>query len=153
MNAEDFRRIALGMTGAIESAHMGHPDFRAGGRIFATLSADNTLGMVSLTPEQQQEYMRASPGTFVPAAGAWGRGGSTMVRLESADADAVGDAMTLAWQRVIRAAETRASGGRSKITRSRSARSKNARSKSARSTVARSKARPLKNAKAKTPRR
>ena len=27
LNENDFRRIALGMKGAIESAHMGHPDF------------------------------------------------------------------------------------------------------------------------------
>jgi hypothetical protein len=40
MKPDDFRRIALSMTDAIESAHMGHPDFRANGRIFATLSPD-----------------------------------------------------------------------------------------------------------------
>ena len=37
---KDFRRIAVGMDGAIESAHMGHPDFRVNGRIFATLHHD-----------------------------------------------------------------------------------------------------------------
>src|SRR5688572_29037591 len=38
MTAAAFRRIALGMSGAVEGAHMGHPDFRTGvgGRIFAT---------------------------------------------------------------------------------------------------------------------
>ena len=49
------------------------------------------------------EFMRVAPDTFVPAAGAWGRGGSTMVRLASADAETVGEAMTLAWQRVMSA--------------------------------------------------
>ncbi len=102
MTPNQFRRIALGMQGATEGEHMGHPDFRAAnGRIFATLSADAVVGMVSLTPEQQAEFMRAAPGAFVPAAGAWGRGGSTMVRLASADPDTVGEAMTLAWQRVM----------------------------------------------------
>ena len=33
-----FRRIACGLPDAVESAHMGNPDFRVGGRIFATLS-------------------------------------------------------------------------------------------------------------------
>jgi hypothetical protein len=37
---------------------------------------------------------------FVPAAGAWGRGGSTMIDLKNADAEIVGEAVTLAWQRV-----------------------------------------------------
>ena len=101
MSPDDFRRIALGMTDAVEGAHMGHPDFRANGRIFATLAPDNKMGMVKLTPEQQQEFMRANPETFVPASGAWGRGGSTMVRLQSADPDIVGEAMTLAWQGAV----------------------------------------------------
>jgi hypothetical protein len=101
----DFRRIALGMAGAVEGAHMSHPDFRANGRIFATISPDAKSGMVSLTPERQQEFMRADPETFVPAAGAWGRGGATMVRLATADPETVGEAMTLAWQRVMSAAK------------------------------------------------
>jgi hypothetical protein len=54
MTPNDFRRIALGMDGAMESAHMGHPDFRANGKIFATLHADLKWGMVTLTPDQRR---------------------------------------------------------------------------------------------------
>ena len=108
MTPKDFRRIALGMQGAVEGEHMAHPDFRANGRIFATLSPDVQWGMVTLTPDQQEEFMSAEPDTFVPAKGAWGRGGSTMVRLASADGDTVGEAMTLAWQGTLKAARTRA---------------------------------------------
>ena len=98
MTPDDFRRIALGMEGALEGEHMAHPDFRANGRIFATLAPDGKWGMVQLSPEQQREFMSGDPETFVPAAGAWGRGGSTMVRLATADGDTVGEAMTLARQ-------------------------------------------------------
>jgi hypothetical protein len=98
MTSRDFRRIALAMEGAVESAHMGHPDFRANGRIFATLSADNTQGMVKLSPPQQEQFMRAAPDAFVPASGAWGRQGCTMVQLQSVDEETLGEAMTLAWQ-------------------------------------------------------
>ena len=87
---------------------MGHPDFRVNGRIFATLTEDGSRGMVQLTPEQQQEFVSASPDTFVPAAGAWGRGGSTMVQLASVDADTLGEAMTLAWQKAVAAKKTKA---------------------------------------------
>jgi hypothetical protein len=93
-----FRRIALGMSGALEGSHMAHPDFRANGRIFATLYPVNTSGMIKLTPEQQEEFMRANPGMFMPASGAWGRQGCTMVALAAADEATVGEAMTLAWQ-------------------------------------------------------
>ena len=103
MTPKDFRRIALGMQGAVEGEHMAHPDFRANGRIFATLAPDARWGMVTLTPEQQQELVRADPETFVPASGAWGRGGCTMVQLATADRDTVGEAMTLAWQGTVKA--------------------------------------------------
>ena len=114
MQASDFRRIALAMEGAIESAHMGHPDFRANGRIFATLSADNTQGMVKLSPRQQEQFMRAAPGTFVPASGAWGRQGCTMVQLRSVDEETLGEAMTLAWRETTarRPPRTRTPGAR-----------------------------------------
>jgi len=99
MTAAAFRRIALGMSGAVEGAHMGHPDFRtAAGRIFATLRPDVKAGMVALTPEQQQQFIEAHPGAFEPENGAWGRQGCTRVLLAAADSDAVGEAMTLAWQ-------------------------------------------------------
>jgi hypothetical protein len=88
------------MEGAIESAHMNHPDFRAAnGRIFATLTEDEKRGMASLTPEQQADFMKRSS-AFSPAAGAWGRGGSTIIDLAKADKELVGEAVTLAWQRV-----------------------------------------------------
>ena len=108
MTPNQFRRIALGMSGASEGSHMAHPDFRVNGKIFATLSPDNKSGMVKLTPEQQEEFMRANPGMFVPASGAWGRQGCTMVALAAADEATVGEAMTLAWQATAKkAAPTR----------------------------------------------
>lgn len=96
--ANDFRRIALAGPGAVEGAHMGHPDFRIGGRIFATLHADLQHGMVKLTHDQQQELMLREPAVFSPEAGAWGRQGCTRVSLASADVEILGEALTIAWQ-------------------------------------------------------
>jgi hypothetical protein len=98
MTADDFRRLALGMQGAVEGAHMGHPDFRANGRIFATLHSNDQWAMVKLSPEEQREVMRTHPSTFVPSSGAWGRQGCTNVRLDEANAPTVRAAMMLAWQ-------------------------------------------------------
>ena len=98
MTTAGFRRIALGLTGAIEHAHMGHPDFRAGGRIFATVGhPDAKWGMVALTPEQQEELLREHP-ALTPASGAWGAKGATMVRLAAIDEESLGLVLTLAWQ-------------------------------------------------------
>lgn len=102
MTPDNFRRIALKMSDATEGAHMGHPDFRANGKIFATLYPDGASGMVKLTPDQQQDFLRADALAFTPASGAWGRQGCTTVRLDSVEEDMLGEAMTLAWQNTIK---------------------------------------------------
>jgi hypothetical protein len=101
MTPDEFRSLALKMGGAIEGAHMGHPDFRANGKIFATLYPDGESGMVKLTPEDQQHFLGTDPEAFTPASGAWGRQGCTTVRLDSVNGDQLGEAMTLAWQNTV----------------------------------------------------
>lgn len=100
MTADDFRQLALALDGAVERSHMGHPDFRANGRIFATLQADETAGVVRLSPDEQRELVRLHARTFSPASGAWGRQGWTTIRLDRADRAAVRGALMLAWQDV-----------------------------------------------------
>ena len=90
------------MNGAVEGAHMGHPDFRANGKIFATLYPDGEHGMVKLTPEQQQDFMSTDDDVFAPASGAWGRQGCTTVRLALVDEDKLGEVMTLALQNTVK---------------------------------------------------
>lgn len=102
MTADDFRRIALSLPEASESAHMDHPDFRVRGKIFATLGyPDQDWGMVKLTLEQQASLVRAEPAVFVPAKGAWGRRGSTTVRLEAVDLMTLAGALVAAWRNVV----------------------------------------------------
>ena len=97
---DDFRRIARSFTGAEERAHMGHPDFRVGGKIFATLgSPDGSHAMVQLMPEQQELAIEAEPAAFRPASGAWGRGGSTLVRLEAVSDEWLERTLEWAWRK------------------------------------------------------
>ncbi|HEX7281987.1 MAG TPA: MmcQ/YjbR family DNA-binding protein [Vicinamibacterales bacterium] len=91
---------------------MNHPDFRApNGKIFASLNENQTRGMASLTPDQQADLIARAPDVFEPAAGAWGRGGSTMIVLKNAHGEIVGEALTLAYQRVSSAKNARKRGG------------------------------------------
>jgi hypothetical protein len=101
MTAEDFREIALAQPGAEERAHMGHPDFRANGRIFATLQVDERTGMVKVAPDEQAVLMREHPDVFRPAAGAWGRQGCTMVDLAAATPKMVRAPMQMAYGAVV----------------------------------------------------
>jgi hypothetical protein len=101
MTDDDFRDIALALDGVTEGAHMGHPDFRANNRIFASLRADHTLGMVKISPEQQQVFLDDHAAMFTPSPGAWGRQGCTDVVLAKARVPAVRAAMQLAWEAVM----------------------------------------------------
>lgn len=87
---------------------MDHPDFRVGGRIFATLAADeDDWGMVKLTPAQQEEYITEAPHVFSPIPGAWGRGGATKVLLEMALPEITTRALQAAYDNVVNATEAK----------------------------------------------
>jgi len=97
----DFRCTALGFPEATESAHMGHPDFRVRGKIFATLGyPGEAWGVVKLTPEQQRQLVRAEPETFVAVKGAWGRQGNTQVCLRTVNRPSLRRALVAAWNNV-----------------------------------------------------
>jgi hypothetical protein len=100
MTATEFRRLALGLPEATENAHMGHPDFRVRGKIFATLGyPDEQHAVVMLPPEEQRRLLELDPTVFAPAKGAWGRQGATAVRLSSAAETTVESALARAWCR------------------------------------------------------
>jgi hypothetical protein len=104
MTPAGFRKIALSLEGAIEGAHGGHADFRAGGKVFATLGyPGKEWGMVKLTPDQQQMVVDAEPDIFVPVKGTWGLRGATSVRLSTADARTLRSALAMALRNVTAA--------------------------------------------------
>jgi hypothetical protein len=97
--ARDFRRLALSLPEATEGTHGGHPDFRVGNKVFASLGMpDESWGTVKLTPEQQEMLIEAEGDSCKPAAGAWGRRGYTHVRLASVDTTTLRSALNLAWR-------------------------------------------------------
>lgn len=100
MTENGFRRIALSMPLAAEGEHMDHPDFRVGGKIFATLppKPEKNLGMVKLPPAEQRRFLKAKPAAFFAAAGAWGKHGCTYVRLAEVDRATLVLAMRSAWR-------------------------------------------------------
>lgn len=99
MTADDFRRAALKLPGTAEGSHFGNPDFRTGGRIFATLSLQGEgYGVLLLTPDQQAGMVADAPDIFSPVPGGWGRSGSTRIQLSAANPDLLQDALRAAWQ-------------------------------------------------------
>ncbi len=98
MTSDEFRHLALSFPETEESSHMGHPDFRVCGKIFAAIAPDGERGMVKLNPEQQAAIIRIEAAAFEPAAGGWGRNGSTMVTFAVAEEDIVRQALAQAWR-------------------------------------------------------
>lgn len=99
MTASEFRELALSLPETSENEHMGHPDFRVGGKIFATLGSPNSeWAMVKLTPDEQALFVRTEPTVFQPVKGGWGRRGYTNVRLATAEEPGVRQALTAAWR-------------------------------------------------------
>src|SRR6266446_3709249 len=93
--------MAVKFSGVCESTHMGHPDFRVGGKIFSTLGApDENWGMVKLTPDQQSAFIRKAPDVFAPCSGAWGRAGAINVLLALVTAETLKSALDAAWRNV-----------------------------------------------------
>jgi hypothetical protein len=99
MTPTEFRRLALSFPETEEREHMNHPDFRAGGKVFATLGyPDKSSGMVKVTPVEQEMLMEAEPEVFTPCAGAWGRAGCTSVQLKLAKKSTIQKAVKAAWE-------------------------------------------------------
>lgn len=99
MTSGQFRKLALSFPEVSESEHMNHPDFRVGGKIFATLGyPDDAHGMVVLPPAEQVRLIKSHPKVFTLAKGAWGKQGSTTVRLEPVDATTLKAALQIAWR-------------------------------------------------------
>lgn len=97
LTGEQFRALALALPGAVEGAHMGHADFRANGRVFASLDAKESVGVAIVTPSQQRKLRQASP-AFAAAAGAWGKAGATKLALADVYADMAAAALSMAWE-------------------------------------------------------
>src|SRR5947209_20597909 len=117
MTAADFRRIALSLPGTEESSHMGSPDFRVDGRIFATLANENEgYGNLMLDPEHQAGFVAEAPDLFLPVKGGWGRMGATHIRLAPATEDVLRGALLTAWKvRVQKNEATRKPSGKSAL--------------------------------------
>jgi hypothetical protein len=99
MTAAEFRKAALELPEAVAGQHMGHGDFRVGGKIFATIDhPERGWAMVKLSPAEQGALLLMHSEGFKAAAGAWGEKGATLIQLKFARAESVRVALEAAWR-------------------------------------------------------
>ena len=94
MDAREFRECALGLPETVEGSHMGHPDFRVAGRIFATLDAGEENAAVRCDPASLEALVRRDPTRFRDV---WG-GRWLGFRLAVADPGQVSELVEDAWR-------------------------------------------------------
>ncbi len=98
MLPEDVRALARMLPETVAGAHSGNPDFRVGGRIFATLWVEEARVVLRLSPEIRDALCEAEPDLFTPVEGAWGRRGWTSLDLDACEEDVLRDALLAAWR-------------------------------------------------------
>jgi hypothetical protein len=96
------REMVLGLADAQEGAHHGHPDFRVRGKIFATLSENESHAAVRLTNVEARALASRSPEVFRLVSDREPIGWVSAL-LSQVDAAELGDLLEEAWQ--LRASE------------------------------------------------
>ena len=92
------RKFALACPDAVEGAHMGHPDFRVGGKIFMTLWPADKRAVVKLPLADQQALVQMDPEAF--SLGGWAHQGWTSVQLARVNAAQLRVLADAAWRNV-----------------------------------------------------
>lgn len=98
IDEKTVRRLALSLPEAVELPHWGHPSFRVGKRIFATLGEYEGQAVLKIPVDEQEILLEAMPGAFV--VNSWSKQGWLGVRLESIEADVFEKLLEDAWRRV-----------------------------------------------------
>ena len=104
MLPEDVRALALMLPEAVPGAHSGNPDFRVGGRVFATLWVEEARVVLRLAPAVQAALCEADADLFTPIDGAWGRRGWTNLDLDPCAEETLRAALLAAWRATAPAA-------------------------------------------------
>jgi hypothetical protein len=95
MTVARVRQLALSFPETQEQSHHGTPDFRVGGKIFATLHTEDRVAVLRLDKMEQSALVEARPDIY---ARAWGTTGWTSVQLPRVPAAEFRELMTEAWR-------------------------------------------------------
>ena len=100
VTSEAAAALALSFPEAVEKEHWGHPSYRVGERIYATLWPDERRMVLKLSFGDQSALCAMDPQAFSPVSGGWGAKGWTNVALDHIEADDLEEALATAWRGV-----------------------------------------------------
>ncbi len=100
-----FRKWALSFPGASEEPHFHLSSFRVKKKIFATFWQKENRVMLKLSLVDQSVFCSYDKTIFFPVPGGWGKRGATFVELKKVRKDMFKDALTTAYQGVLKPKE------------------------------------------------
>lgn len=101
VTVETFRQIALSLGNTVELPHFEKTSFRTGKKIFATISEEKSIAMLTLSPTDQSVFCAYDKTIIYPVPGAWGAKGCTYINLKMIKKAMLKDALNCAYQNII----------------------------------------------------
>ncbi len=102
VDIETFRKLALSFPQTQEQPHFHLTSFRFKKKIFATLWQKENRAMLKLSLIDQSVFCSYDNSVFFPVPGGWGKQGATFVELKKVRKDMFKDALTTAYNFVIK---------------------------------------------------
>ena len=101
MTPAALRRLALSLPGTHEEPHFERTSFRAGKKIFATMTGDGREAMVRVPdPDEREALLSGEPGVFFSYGGWTDRNGALGIRLAKARLSLMRGLVVGAWRSV-----------------------------------------------------
>jgi hypothetical protein len=101
VNIETFRQMALSLPHTVELPHFEKTSFRVNKKIFATLSEEKSIAMLTLSLIDQSVFCSFDKAIIYPVPGAWGAKGCTYIDLKKIKKIMLKDALTCAYQNIL----------------------------------------------------
>ena len=95
---ETFTQLALSFPGTTEQPHFEKKSFRTKKRIFATLSINNNIVCLILSPIDQSVFCSIDKTIIYPVPNKWGQQGATLFELKKVRKSILKDALTIAYK-------------------------------------------------------
>ena len=102
ISIENFREQALSFPGTVERPHFEKTSFRVKNKIFATLSKETHLAVVKLSEIDQSVFCSFDKTIIYPVNNKWGKQGWTFINLKKVRKNMLNDALTTAYNEVIK---------------------------------------------------
>ena len=100
VSLKDFKTLSLSFPGTTEQPHFEKSSFRVKKKIFATLSEENHVACVKLSPIDQSVFCSFDKTIIYPVNNKWGKQGWTLIELKKVRKTMLKDLLDCAFKEV-----------------------------------------------------